>query len=416
LICVKGSKKLTEALAAFEITSKPQSAVCTVIEIPGYYDELNRLTDNSSVIVVITGMVNLKEWKIIQKFKHANLESLPGKIESYLQTFEQQEEPDISFEFEEDTFEENTPVTHQHDTVTSINKVQDKPQHTSIFNQSFNKRGYIAASFSASGGVGKTFSSINMGGCAALVGISTVAVDLDFGFGDMDTAMGLVDPRQRDKVLDKKAVVPKNGWATVAEWRRFARDLKGSLLRHNSGLYVLPCYPYAGNEIPGTEIEDLILTLAEQFDLVVIDLGVDAFSPHARTALNLADTVFLIGGQDEKTIGKLTQFLGTENAHTKKMKLVINMVVPTGYYTPKEVAKKLGFDSYDEIPLDTQGVNAAKKNRKLAIQLNGSTAGNAVKVIASKRLPFQQLAYEEQLVGGGKKSLFSGLKSMFRRG
>lgn len=414
MIFVIGSPELKATLGNFDHAVDPDQAKCMVVEVPGYLSELDKFKDLPiPVVFVATGMINLNEWRFVKEFDIETLDSISGTLENHFRTQESSNTEaageDIEFIYEE---QEDTPVEQlpQEETPHHTTSVR-RPRQNDIFAQHNSNRGNIAAFFSASGGVGKTFTSINVSGAAAINGINTVAIDLDFGYGDLDTATGLVDPGQRNRIVDKKAVVPKNGWATVPEWRRFARNLKGNMLRHNSGLYVMPSYPYIGNDIPGTEIEDLILTLAEQFDLVAIDLGVDAFSPHASTALRLADSVFLIGGQDEKTIGKLTQFLNSDYAQKEKTKLVINMVQPTGYYSPKEICKKLGFNEFSEIPLDQQGVNAAKKAHKLAVQLNGSAAGEAVKDIAGKHLPFG-LDYNQQ---PAKKSLFSKI-GFLRRG
>lgn len=434
LFYIKGSTEFFDVLGDIETTDDLSNAQCAVVEIPGSIDSLKQLP-NIPIVVVITSMLTYKDWKTIQKHEITYIENVQSKLEDYTLKTQPKDETDMFFDPPEEEQVQTQPQSKKTQLISesenmeieekSITEETIPPRNTSttlkprqrnhdIFERSNNNRAHIIASFSASGGVGKTFSTINIGGSAALEGISSVAVDLDFGFGDIDTAIGLVDPSKRDKIIDKKGFAPKTGWATVAQWRQYARNLKGNLLRHNSGMYILPCYPHVGYDtIPDTEIEDLILTLAEQFDLITIDLGVDAFSPHARTALKIADTVFLVGGQDEKTIGKLTQFLGTKESHIEKMRLIINMVTPTGYYAPKEIAKKLNFNTFDEIPMDQQGVNAANKARKLTIQLNGSAAGEAVKKIAGKHLPFHQLSVNQ--IEKQKKNLFSGVKSILRR-
>ena len=414
MVYIKGSKKLLEAIKEHQITNIPMEAKLAVVEMPGDLPNLEQL-QNIPVIFVVTGMVNLNEWRLINNYQTATLQTIPGIIQHYLDALsieENEDECEITY---------NEPIDDQPEYIkqpsgqpAQVHYNAPAPglanQHE-IFSQQ-STRGMIAAFFSASGGVGKTFTSINIAGAAALNGINTIAVDLDFGYGDMDTAVGLVEPTQRDKVIDRKARVPKTGWATVPKWRRYAPNLETNLLRHNSELSVLPCYPYAGSEIPSTEIEDLIVTLAEKFDMVAIDLGVDAFSPHASTALRLADKVFLIGSQDEKTIGKLTQYLCSDYAQKEKTELIINMVKATGYYSPKEISVKLGFGEFNEIPLDHQGVNAAQKAHKLTVQLRGSAAGDAVKAIASKHLPFE-IDYDQGLA---KKTLLSSIKQVFRRG
>ncbi len=398
MIYMKGSETLKEILKNYDTTSNLTNAACAVVEMPGNLKTVTSIT-GIPVVIVVAGMVTLQEWKAIKNLKMTQLKSIPAILDEVLENLPKQEdipdEIDLCFADNEPKYcpgvseEETMPASRQQlSPALRRNKIE-------MFNKSYAQRGYIAASFSAAGGVGKTFTSINIGGEAAIKGVDTVVVDLDLGYGDIDTATGLVDPAHRNKVIGKKALAPKEGWATVKEWRKYARDLKGSLLRHNSGLYILPSYPYAGDEISEVETEELILSLSEVFDFVMIDLGVNAFAPHARTALNMANTIFMIGGQDEKTIAKFTHFELKESQHREKMRLVINMVKPTGYYTPKEIAKKFEFKEYNEIPNDEQGVNAAKKARKLSVQLKGSPAGEAVKAIVARHLPFE-IEYEPQ--------------------
>ena len=248
-------------------------------------------------------------------------------------------------------------------------------------------RGIIVASYSSSGGVGKTFMACNVSALCATQNVSTVLVDLDLGFGNIDIETGLVDEVERDRVIDKRTM-PKSNWATVTDWRKHAIDLKANTLRHNSGLYVVPSFPYAGKELPEAEIEDLLHTLSEMYDLVVVDLGVDGFSNQARVALRMSNAIMIVAGQDPKTIGKLTHFLNQEGGKNDKMHLVFNMRKPTGYYNPKEVAKKMMFEKYYSVPLDEEGVNAARVHHKLVVQIPGSIAGEAVKNFSAAVLPF----------------------------
>jgi len=417
---MKGSEILKEILKDYNLTGDLDSATCAVVEMPGNLKTVTTIT-GIPVVIAVAGMVTLQEWKVIKNLKIAQLKYIPGILDEVLEDLPEQEDvsDDIDLGFDNGGPENSPGIKEQEETIPFSKQLLSPPPRRNkveMLNKSYAQRGHIAASFSAAGGVGKTFSSINIGGEAAIKGVDTVVVDLDLGYGDIDTATGLVDPAHRNKLVDKKAFAQKEGWATVKEWRKYARDLKGSLLRHSSGLYVLPSYPYAGDEISEVETEELILALSEVFDFVMIDLGVNAFSPHARTALNMANKIFMIGGQDEKTIAKFTHFELKESQHREKMRLVINMVKPTGYYTPKEIAKKFEFKEYNEIPNDEQGVNAAKKARKLSVQLKGSPAGDAVKAIVAQHLPFE-IEYTSQ--NDSQKTWFTyikNVKGIFARG
>lgn len=277
-------------------------------------------------------------------------------------------------------------------------------------------RGIIITSYSSSGGVGKTFMACNVSALCATQNVSSVLVDLDLGFGNIDIETGLVDEVERDRVVDKRTT-PKSNWATVTDWRKHAVDLKSNTLRHNSGLYVVPSFPYAGRELPEPEVEDLLHTLSEMYDLVVVDLGVDGFSNQARVALRMSNAIMIVAGQDPKTIGKLTHFLNQEGGKSDKMHLVFNMRKPTGYYNPKEVARKMMFEKYYSVPLDEEGVNAARVQRKLVVQIPGSVAGEAVKNFAAAVLPFNIDAGEivRQKKFGTNIGFLTKIMSKFKR-
>ncbi|MFX4261187.1 AAA family ATPase [Pelotomaculum propionicicum] len=275
-------------------------------------------------------------------------------------------------------------------------------------------KGLIIPSYSAVGGEGKTFMATNLGALCAMTGVSTCLVDLDLGFGDIEVAAGLVDEVDRLKVMDKKAFVPPNGWATVTDWRKFAVNLKANILRHNSGLYTMPSYPYAGGPLPEPEIEDLLERLVENFELVVVDLGVDGFSSQAKVALRMANAIMIVAGQDTKTIAKMSHFLNQEGGINSKMQLVFNKRTSTAYYEPREVAKKMGFDKYYSVPLDEAGVIAAKRLRKLVVQVPGTPAGEAIRSYAAAITPFN-IPAGEVVVNRKAPSIFSKLFAKLKR-
>lgn len=425
-----GNEAIKERLKDFRLTNDIASAKCAVIEMPGGAEVLLRAV-GIPVFVVITGMLTFAELKLT---KQSNVKIVqPEKLAIEVAGVEfgclQNEDNDcLIFDEEEPPLAEKTTPAPEEKVLSAPGKKANTPEQTlqpikvpplaplvstsPLLLRTNHRRAPIAVSFSSEGGVGKTFVASNMACYVSLAGIPTVAVDLDMGYGDLDTAVGLVDPNVRTKVIDKKAKVPENGWVTVSDWRRYAVNLKQNILQHNSGLYVIPAYPYAGSDISESEIEDLLYTVSESFGFVVADLGVDGFSPHARVALRMADVVMLVGGQSEKTIGKISHFLKQEGGYSNKMCLVINKVSPLGYYTPGEVANTLGFEERHEIPMDERGVNSAKKQRKLAVQLPGSVSGEAIKDYAAI-LPFN---FDSNIRVKQKSSLGSKLRSIFKRG
>lgn len=456
MVYVKGQEPLEKQLEIFGLAKSPENADCAVIQMPGNKDALASLPD-IPVLVVVNGMMSLADTRAVKQrgAKIVKEEDLAEEIQSLQSIVVEDDDEIISFDDEIISFEEEIlPVkkpeptkinpglpkarqergpkppeedkikmpimrlrpTINKDTYEPVYEKKEEKTREAPKRQILNPRttrGLIVASYSSSGGVGKTFMACSVAALCAMNNISTVLVDLDLGFGNIDIETGLVDEVERNRVLDKKTT-PKSNWATVTDWRKHAVDLKSNILRHNSGLYVVPSFPYAGRELPEAEIEDLLHTLSEAFDLVVVDLGVDGFSNQARVALRMSNAIIIVAGQDTKTIGKLTHFLSQEGGRNNKMHLVFNMRKPTGFYNPKEIAKKMMFDKYYSVPLDEGGVHAAKLQRKVVVQIPGTVAGEAVKNFAAAVLPFNIDAGE--IIGHKKNNgFFAKIMSRFRR-
>lgn len=473
MIYLKGPDKLERQLDAFGLTKSPESADCAVIQMPGNVEVFGNLPAGLPVLVVVNGMMSLVDTRAIRKFggKIVKEEDLAGEIQG-LQKNEEEDDV-IQFSYDEEATpkvepkEEVKPAPRatrdirqtrsqevrppepkatqevrppqrkaqddvmmpimrvRPDTRTPVFEEEPAPPQREVKEAPVRRqqilnprttRGLVVTSYSSSGGVGKTFMACSIGALCAMINVSTVLVDLDLGFGNIDIETGLVDEVDRGRTLDKRTT-PKSNWATVTDWRKHAVDLKSNTLRHNSGLYVVPSYPYAGKELPEAEVEDLLHTLSEMYDLVVVDLGVDGFSNQSRVALRMSNAILIVAGQDPKTIGKLTHFMTQEGGKNERMHLVFNKRTPTGYYNPKEVAKKMMFEKYYAVPLDEEGVNTARLQHKLVVQVPGSVAGEAVRNFAAAVLPFKidagEIIQQKKSIGILTK-LMQGLKGLKR--
>lgn len=443
MIYFSGSESLKEKLPGFNFTRDLSQSRCAVLEMPGNRDVLERMNGDIPVYVVITGMLNFAELRAARKPFVKVVPAVDELISELTElTSSEANEDDMMLDFNSDDIALNfddedepdsgavqgkgekppaparqpaaiKPAINPPSSMNNMNRQivklpaakaahpprnseqKQKPEQpaipmsrgSNIFQRS-SRKAPIVVSYSAEGGAGKTFMATNIGGCVALTGVQTVLVDLDLAYGDCDTALGLTDPEERSRITDKNAKGPKRDWVTISDWRRHAANLKPNILQHNSGLYVIPAYPYAGQDLSESEVEELLYLLSDIFSFVVVDIGVDAFSPQSRTVIRMADTIMLVGGQSEKTIGKVNHFLKQEGGHNKA-RLVFNKVTPMGMYDPDVLANKFGFDTYHEVPEDHAGVNAAKKQHKLAVQLPGCQAGDAVKRYAAAVLPIK---------------------------
>jgi Mrp family chromosome partitioning ATPase len=312
VIYVKGLDALERQLDAFGLTKSPESADCAVVQMPGNADILVKLPAGLPVLVVVNGMMSLADTRAVRKTgaKVVKEEELATEIQSLQKEepeVDSEEDDIISFDEEESQVEpvrvnppkavkpepvrrpvnpaprqevrqprqearpapEPKPIqedepkvpimrlkpTINKDTYEPVYEPEVKPQEKvmretprrQILNPR-TTRGIIVTSYSSSGGVGKTFMACNVSALCATQNVSSVLVDLDLGFGNIDVETGLVDEVERNRVVDKKTT-PKSNWATVTDWRKHAVDLKSNTLRHNSGLYVVPSFPYAGKEL-----------------------------------------------------------------------------------------------------------------------------------------------------------------------
>jgi len=392
LIYVKNEKiKKKLSISDFPLTNELEKAKVIFIQ-PAHLSDIQKSDIQNTKIpmfLITSEMLSLPQWEKAQSLGILKIIN-PDEIFAILQEYM----PEVFFVDDTEPFEQN---------VTTIPPVVES---TTPYIDSYEIQAHVAISFSTVGGVGKTFLTLNLATCTALKGIKTVVIDLDLRSSELDFAAGLTDPVDRRKIVAKKAKVPKDSWVTVANWRGF-NELEPNILRHNSGLYVIPCFPMVNQDIKEHDINELIHSLSKEFDFIMIDGGLDFTQPHLKTALDIANNIFLLGDQEVKTLGKISDFMAQEKRLAPKVKLILNMVTPTGYYQPVEIAQILNFKHFDTIPLDKTSVQTARRKKKAAVQLPKSKAGQAVWSI-THHLPFNiALPVVE-------KSLFDKIKNFFK--
>lgn len=392
MIYVKDEKiKKKLSISDFPLTNELEKAKVIFIQ-PAHLSDIQKSDIQNTKIpmfLITSEMLSLPQWEITQSLGILKIIN-PDEIFAILQEYI----PEVFFVDDTEPFEQN---------VTTIPPVVES---TTPYIDSYKIQAHVAISFSTVGGVGKTFLTLNLATCTVLKGIKTVVIDLDLRSSELDFAAGLTDPVDRRKIVAKKARVPKDSWVTVANWRGF-NELEPNILRHNSGLYVIPCFPMVNQDIKEHDINELIYSLSKEFDFIMIDGGLDFTQPHLKTALDIANNIFLLGDQEVKTLGKISDFMAQEKRLAPKVKLILNMVTPTGYYQPVEIAEKLNFKHFDTIPLDKTAVQTARRKKKTTVQLPKSKAGQAVWGI-THHLPFNiALPVVE-------KSLFDKIKNFFK--
>ena len=218
-------------------------------------------------------------------------------------------------------------------------------------------RGTIIASKSTKGGVGKSTTGINAAAYYASQGKKTCLIDLDIGKGNAAAMLHLKG---------------RNG-PSVENWHSF--DRLGTV-RHSSGLYFIPWGNDPGLVVNESEISRLIQKAAEEFEIVVLDYGVNPYL--ALAGLEMADKIYLIANQSESMLVEFMEtFIKVFPHLVAKSELLINRVTPSGYYKPSEVASKTGFTSFHVIPECIESNKVSEKTGKAFVQIPGSAAGEA---------------------------------------
>ncbi len=218
-------------------------------------------------------------------------------------------------------------------------------------------RGIIIASKSTKGGVGKSTTGINAAAYYAGQGKNTCMVDLDIGKGNAAAMLHL-----------KGRTGP-----SVENWRSFERL---GTVRHSSGFYFIPWGNDPGFVVNESDVSELICQAAEEFEIVVLDYGVNPYL--ALAGLEMADKIYLIANQSESMLVEFVEtFINVFPELVAKSELVINRVTPSGYYKPSEVAGKTGFTSFHVIPESAESNKVSEKTGKAFVQIPGSDAGEA---------------------------------------
>lgn len=145
------------------------------------------------------------------------------------------------------------------------------------------QQGQIIAVFGGKGGVGKTVVAVNLAIALAKTRDARVAlVDADFWFGDVGAHMNLSPSRT---ILD---LVPR--YTELDE-----ELLHRVMMRHESGVHVLlgPYHPEEAERIPSESLGQIVQTLADTFDFVILDCPT-SYDERNLTLLESADRIVMV--------------------------------------------------------------------------------------------------------------------------
>jgi len=216
---------------------------------------------------------------------------------------------------------------------------REYPQNNSQFNERRLheiQRG-VYSFYSPKGGVGKTTVSTNMAlALQKLIPDARIClIDFDIFFGNVASLLN-IDPSGRT-VLD---------WVNLPE-HMDGKMVEESLIKHSSGLYVLPAPTRASEEefITAEISEKVVSQIKQYFDLVFIDLG-PTLRDSTMIAFQHSEKIFLISDLDRLTLkdnnAMQSEFKGME-IPVWKVEMILNNITGSEGYTLKDVENNMHY-------------------------------------------------------------------------
>ena len=202
----------------------------------------------------------------------------------------------------------------------------------------------VIAVLSPKGGSGKTVVATNLAVLLARRAPGEVVlVDLDLGFGDVSTALGLVPEHD---VAD----------AADAVERLDTMAVKVFLTTHASGLNVLcsPQEPEAGERLSPARVAELVHLLSSEFRYVVLDTP-SGVSDHTLACLDECSDLVLVSALDVASVRgvrKLRQALDVLGLTLARQHLVLNRAGSRVGLDQDDVEHAIGLDVTAAVPSD----------------------------------------------------------------
>ena len=203
----------------------------------------------------------------------------------------------------------------------------------------------VVVVYSPKGGVGTTTIAVNVAVAAAQRRPDKVVlVDLDLQFGGVATHLNL-HPKQTiiDAVRDDAAL-------------REPELLRTYAMRHDSGLHVLaaPTTPEAAEQITADHVINIIGTLLDGYESVVIDAG-SSLDERILSVFELAETIIMPVYPEIaalKAVHGLLDYLNEAGTFGAKATFVLNNMFAREILKPRDIEAALGTRISMDLPYD----------------------------------------------------------------
>jgi pilus assembly protein CpaE len=220
------------------------------------------------------------------------------------------------------------------------------------------EKGKIIAVSSNKGGVGSTTLATNLSLSLVRGKKSVCLVDLVLQFGsvtsflNLDASYTILDLAKNIKRIDPLM-------------------LDGSLVKHSSGVRVLaePFYAEDARRIAPSDIDEILDTLSQSFDFVVVDTPKE-FDEMLALILDKASLILFVTEMDVpslKSAHRAFELFERMGIYDKKIRLVLNRYVKSKLMSLESVEKALGVKVFWTLP-NNYPVAIAAVNQGLSVQ------------------------------------------------
>ena len=211
-------------------------------------------------------------------------------------------------------------------------------------------QGLVITVFGANGGVGKTAVAANLAVAAARLGQAAVLVDADDTFGDAGESLAVA---KSPSIMD-----------ALRAGEAGSGQIKPFLSEHASRLSVLsaPANPLEWRSVTGDALRQLLVQLARQFDVVVVDTG-STLSDVTVTALQQAAQVLWVTTPEYARVHDSLQALSAIRElgiAEERIRLVLNVASADCDVRASSVEEALGRPIFWTVPYDRRLRRAAQ--------------------------------------------------------